>query len=215
MPIPEYIPVRFTEEEASYLSVRRVLRQQFTLRELLDMILAGTGKQPRRIQEILHAGTIVHNVYRYWWEGFALDDATLNSLLAEFPDPDPALPFRSEACAWVQFYDAAQPAPHTLTIEKQEAESRRWFRRRNFWDFLLELARAKNLAYLDYSYYHHADIYRAELDAADRALVAASTQRLAARPLRHRLGRGRQWVVLELACPRTCSPEPSRSSVQG
>lgn len=215
MPVPESIPVRFTEDEASYLSARPIRRQPFTLRQLVDMILSGTGKQPHRIREILHAGTFVHNVYRYWWEGLEVDEASLRSLLAEFPDPDPTRFFRSEECVWTRFYDAAEPTPRAVAIEKAEAEMRRWLHRQSFWDFLMDWARGKQPPYLDYSYYHHADIYRAELTATDRALVREAGRRLASRSVRARLGRGRECVRLEFGCPRAVERPSDSISIQG
>lgn len=218
MALPDSIPVRYTDEEASYVSVRRVVRQSFTFRELVDLILSTTGKQPRRIREILHAGTVVHSIYRYWWEGFEPDEATLAGVLAEFPDPDPARPFRAEECARVKFRDAAEPLPHTVTIEKQEAAERRWpavagwFRRPPFWNFLMEFARAKQPVYLDYSYHHRADIYGAELSTLDRALLQRESLRLAPRGVRARLGRGVDWVRVELACPRVGPPRRAGTS---
>ena len=44
MALPQEIPVRYTEEEAGYVSFRPVVRQTFRVHELLDMILSVTGK---------------------------------------------------------------------------------------------------------------------------------------------------------------------------
>ena len=73
MPLPETIPVRFTEEEAEYVSIRPVRRQIFKLRELVDMVLSVTGRDLPRVQQILRTGTIVFHFYRYWWQGFETD----------------------------------------------------------------------------------------------------------------------------------------------
>jgi hypothetical protein len=53
VPLPETISVRFTEEEAEYVSIRPVRRQIFKLRELVDMILSVTGRDLPRVQQIL------------------------------------------------------------------------------------------------------------------------------------------------------------------
>ncbi len=202
MAVPEAIAVKWTEEVAGYVDTRPVVRQTFTLRQLVDMILATTGKDPTRVGEILRSGTCTYNVYRYWWDGFALQESALATLLAEFPDPDPGRPFRGEACLSARLLDASTPVPHHVTIEKTAASARRWFRRQSFWDFLLDFAASKQLAYLDYSYYHHADLYRLPLSVADRRLLLAQAHRLARAPLRALLTRAADWVVLDLACRR-------------
>jgi len=50
MPLPETIAVRFTEEDAGYVTVRPVVRQTFRLSELTDMVVSVTGKDAARLQ---------------------------------------------------------------------------------------------------------------------------------------------------------------------
>ena len=64
MPLPETIPVRYTEEEAGYVTVRPIVRQTFRLDELLDMILSVAGKDAARVRQLLHSGTVVYHFYR-------------------------------------------------------------------------------------------------------------------------------------------------------
>ncbi len=40
MPLPQQIPVRYTEEDAGYVSVRPVVKQVFRLHELADMVVS-------------------------------------------------------------------------------------------------------------------------------------------------------------------------------
>jgi hypothetical protein len=61
VPLPETIPVKYTEEEAEYLSMRPLVRQTFRLAELVDMVVSVTGKDPGRIQQILRSGTVVYH----------------------------------------------------------------------------------------------------------------------------------------------------------
>ena len=61
MPLPETIPVRYTEEEAGYVTVRPLVRQTFRLDELLDMILSVAGKDVARVRQLLHSGTVVYH----------------------------------------------------------------------------------------------------------------------------------------------------------
>jgi len=199
----DIIPARYSEDLAQYADLRPVVRQPMTLEELVGLVLASTGKHPGRVRARLRSGTCAYNIYRYWWEGFELDDATLHALLARFPDPDPGRRFQAPACLWVQLADETEPKPHTLLVERAEAAARRWFRRESFWDFLLALAASKELIYLDYSYYHRADLYRAPLAAVDRALLLHQSRRLAPRAVAQRLAAGFEWVWLEAACARS------------
>jgi hypothetical protein len=201
MPAPETIPVKLADEVAEYIEARPVLRQTLTLRQLVDLVLATTGKNAPRIAEVIRSGTCTYNRYRYWWQGFTLDDDTLARLLAGFPDPDPARPFDAAACAWVQFVSDEVPFPRTLLLEREQAARRRWFRRESFWDALLALARTRPPAYREYSYHHRGDLYTLSLDDRDLARLAAAAARLCPRSLRPPLGRAR-WQHLQLFCPR-------------
>ncbi|MFQ5817297.1 MAG: hypothetical protein ACE5H2_04980 [Terriglobia bacterium] len=201
MGVPQRIPVRLTEEVAGYVDTRPVLGQSFTLHELVDMILATTGKNPVRVAAILRSGTCTYNTYRYWWDGIALDAGVLAAVLAEFPDPDPARPFRPEVCTWVMLASGDQPIPHTLTLDPTTAARRRWFRRESFWDFLLAFAQMKSPSYRDYSYYHHGDLYACALAPRDLVLLDLQAARLSPRDLRQRLARA-VWQRMELFCPR-------------
>ncbi len=99
MPLPETIPVRYTEEEAGYVTIRPVVRQTFRLNELLDMILSVAGKDVARIRQLLHSGTVVYHFFRYSWAGFDVNETELAAALAKFPDADPSRPFFPLICA--------------------------------------------------------------------------------------------------------------------
>ncbi len=144
MPLPETIAVKYTEEEAEYLSLRPVVRQTFRIRELLDMILAVAGKDPARVQQILRSGTAVFHFYRYWWQGFEVTLDELAPLLATFPDPQPSRPFCAEECTAVELQPAS--GHHALLIEKKDAAQRNLLRRRSLWDCLLAAASATSAA---------------------------------------------------------------------
>lgn len=202
MGAPKTIPVRLTEEVASFVDTRPVVRQTFSLHELVDMILATTGKNPTRIADILRSGTCTYNTYRYWWECFGLDEPALAAVLAEFPDADPARAFRPEACTWIMLTSGEEPIAHRLTLERASVSRRRWFRRQSFWDVVLRLAEAKSPVYGGYSYYHRGDLYDCSLDARDLARLDFEAARLARRPLRQQLARA-AWERMQLFCPRT------------
>jgi hypothetical protein len=198
----ELIPVKYSEDTAQFADLRPVRRQPMTLHELVGLVLTSTGKHPERLRERLARGTCTYNIYRYWWDGLTIDAPTLDAVLAEFPDPDPTRPFHSADCLWACFFDDQQPVPHETLIEKEEAARRSWFRRRSFWDWLMEFSQARQPAYQDYSYYHRADLYRLALTPADLSLVLDECRGLARRAVQKRLWRGCAWVGIELACRR-------------
>jgi len=84
--LPESIPVRYTEEDAGYVTVRPIVKQTFRLDELLDMILSVTGKDATRIRQILHSGTVVYH-FTAIPGGFDANDAELSAALTRFQMP--------------------------------------------------------------------------------------------------------------------------------
>jgi hypothetical protein len=108
--LPETIPVKYTEEEAEYISMRPLVRQEFRTAELVDMIVQVAGKDADRVLKILSAGTIVFHSFRYWWTGFEADSAALNEILRKYPDADPQRVFRAEDCNEVILESRSLPA---------------------------------------------------------------------------------------------------------
>jgi len=205
MPLPEVIPVRYTEEEAGYVSFRPVMRQSFRPDQLLDMVLSVTGKDAARIRQILRSGTVVFHFYRYWWTGFDIDAAELNGLLARFPDPDPSREFRSAECAMIAIESGVTPPRPTVEIAKEAIAGSGLFRRRTFWDALLTEASSSPVVYHGYSFAHHADLYCLGLTAEARARLAAAAASLAPRRMRKELqaiGTGARIIFI---CPRAAN----------
>src|ERR1700741_3231119 len=118
MPLPAQIPVKYSEDDAQFISIRPLVRQIFRPAELIDMIVSVTGKDPHRVQQILRAGTIVFNSYRYWWD--AIDDASpeMETLLASYPDADPSRPFIRQNCTEAILESAGTPSRHTLRLRR-------------------------------------------------------------------------------------------------
>src|SRR5260370_11526519 len=96
MPLPEQIPLRYTEEDAGYMSVRPVVKQTFRLPELVDMVVSVAGKALARVQQIFRGGTVVYNGYRYWWDALPAEREEIERLLLGFPEDDPSRPFEPE-----------------------------------------------------------------------------------------------------------------------
>ena len=202
MALPDAIPVRYSEEEAGYVSFRPVRRQTFRLNELLDMVLSVTGKNPARIRLILHSGNVVFHFYRYWWDGFDATEEELSARLAQFPDPDPARPFAADHCALALLESAEVPPRAPLELSRAALSRKGLFQRRSFWDGLLAAAAAGPLTYDGYSYVHRADLYRLPFDAESRTRLDAAAQSHAPRKLRRNLRAIDKAAAVLFVCTR-------------
>jgi hypothetical protein len=202
VPLPETIPVKYTEEEAEYLSVRPVVRQAFSSTELVDMVVSVAGKDLARVQKILSAGTVVFHSFRYWWTGFEADSAALQELLRKYPDPDPSRAFRAEDCTEVVLESSGSPPRHSLHIRREEAAKRRLLRSRSFWDNLMNLARDAAPGYREYSYSLRGDIYVLVLSPEQIARLAREAMRSAPRTLRTDLAVLSAISQIVFVCPR-------------
>ncbi len=200
--LPETISVRYTEEEAEYLSVRPVVRQVFRLQELIDMVLGVTGKDLGRIRQILRSGTVVFHFYRYWWPGFEADAGELAAVLARFPDADPTRAFRPEECASVLLESGGRPPRHCLELDRKTASRKPFFRSQSLWDCLLAPARAQAPVYQEYSYARRADLYQLAVPPQQIAALLRDAARLAPHELRAALRHPPETVRLVLVCPR-------------
>jgi len=200
VPLPETIPVKYTEEEAGYLSVRPVVRQTFRLHELVDMVLAVTGKEPPRVQQILRSGTTVFRTYRYWWQGFEAEAGELAQALSQFPDPWPERPFRAGECTRVHLETA--PGRGALQLEKKTAARGRWLRRQSVWDCLAGFAEKKSPRYEQYSYEHRADLFVREVVAGEWPALQSELVRSARRGLRPALAALPTVSRVVFFCPR-------------
>jgi hypothetical protein len=211
VPLPDSIPVKYTEEEAEYLSVRPVVRQAFSSTELVDMVVSVAGKDLARVQKILSAGTVVFHSFRYWWTGFEADSAALRELLQKYPDADPSRAFRAEDCAEVILESSGSPAGagtpprHSLRIRRDEAGKRRLLHPRSLWDNLMNLARGVAPAYREYSYSQRGDIYVLVLAPEQIARLAREAARSAPRTLRADLAVLSAISQIVFVCPRPAS----------
>jgi hypothetical protein len=202
VPLPETIPVRYTEEEAGYVTVRPLVRQTFRLDELLDMILSVAGKDAARVRQLLHSGTIVYHFYRYSWAGFDASDSELAAALAQFPDADPSRAFAAALCTNAVFDGAGANPRHLLDLDRAIASKRRIFRGQSFWERLLEIAGEENPAYQKYSYGRRADLYRIDLDAENISRITDAANRLATGKLRSALRVLPGAASVLFVCPR-------------
>jgi hypothetical protein len=171
MPLPETIAMRFTEEDAGYVTVRPVVKQTFRLAELADMVVSVTGKTVSRVQQVFRAGTVVYNGYRYWWDGFASTESELAGLLAHFPDDNPARVFNPVEAATATFEIGGGAQLSLVGIARSEASAKRLFHKRSPWEILLEVVKDSAPRYEKYSHAERTDIYRVHLSAETAAAL--------------------------------------------
>lgn len=203
MSLPATIPVRYTEDEAEYVSLRPIVRQTFQLRELVEMILSVSGKDAARIQQLLAAGSVTYHGYRYWWDGFAADLGELQGLLASYPDSEPSRVFDVARCSAVIF--EAEKFREKVEVSREQGAAGKWYRKGNFWGVVEELARGAiraGPAYAGYSYEKRADLYESAIDGSAAARLADAARRYLARPstgLLATMAKARRIVWI---CPR-------------
>jgi len=197
--------MRFTEEDAGYVTVRPVVKQTFRLAELADMVVSVTGKNAPRVQQIFRAGTVVYNGYRYWWQGFAANEDEIAGLLSVFPDDDPALLFNPAQVSAVSLEIGGGTQRTLVGIARSEATARRLFHKRSPLDILLSAVKDSPLRYEKYSHAERADVYRVQLSFE----VAASLLKRAAvaspRGLRKKLTALQPPAAILFFIPRTKS----------
>jgi hypothetical protein len=198
MALPETIAVRFTEEDAGYVTVRPVVKQSFRLAELADMVVSVTGKNGPRVQQIFRAGTVVYNGYRYWWDGFASTENEVAGLLAPFPDDNPSLYFNPAQVTAVSLEIGGGAQRSFVKITRREASAKRLWHKQNPWEILLKAAQDSTPRYQSYSHAEHADVYRVHL-SPETALSLISA---APRTLRKKLAALQPPAAIQFFVPR-------------
>ena len=187
MPLPETISVRFTEEDAGYVTVRPVVKQTFRLAELADMVVSVTGKNVSRVQQIFRTGTVVYNGYRYWWDGFPSNEYEVTGLLALFPDDDPSRPFDPAQVTAVSLEIGGGTQRSLVNITRSEASTKKLFHKRSPWEILLEAAQGSAPRYAKYSHADRADVYRAHPSLEAAASLLREALHASPRSLRRKL----------------------------
>ena len=205
MPLPETIAMRFTEEDAGYVTVRPVVKQTFRLAELADMVLSVTGKNASRVQQIFSAGAVVYNGYRYWWDGFASNEDEIAGLLALFPDDDSARVFNSAEVTAVSLESGGGAQRSLVGIARREASAKKLFRKRSPWEILLKAAQDSTPRYERYSYAERADVYRVHLSFELAASLLKQMLDASPRSLRKKLSALQPPAAILLLIPRTQS----------
>jgi hypothetical protein len=205
MSLPETISVRFTEEDAGYVTVRPVVKQLFRLAELADMVVSVTGKNGPRLGQIFRAGTVVYNGYRYWWDGFASSENELAGLLAPFPDDDPALPFNPAQVTAVSLEIGGGAQRSLVRITRREASGKRLFQKRSPWEILLKAAQDSPPRYEAYSHAERADVFRLHLSPDTAASLMSEALRASPRSLRKKFATLLPPAAIQYFVPRANS----------
>ena len=202
MPLPEQVAVRYTEEDAGYMSVRPVVKQTFRLHDLVDMVVSVAGKDAARVQQIFRGGTVVYHGYRYWWEALTTDAAELGPLLAPFPDDEPSREFapRQATSALLEMGGGTQ---RTVTeISRQDASAKKLFAKDSPWDMLTKWADDHAARYEKYDHGRKADLFRISLPFNEAQELLSAMLQTAPGKLRHRWSTLRPAAAITFVCPR-------------
>jgi hypothetical protein len=205
MPLPETIAMRFTEEDAGYVTVRPVVKQTFRLGELADMVVSVTGKNVSRVQQIFRAGTVVYNGYRYWWDGFSSNEDEITGLLAPFPDDDPLRPFDTAQVTAVSLEIGGGAQRSLVRISRHEAFAKKLFHKQSPWEILLATAQHAAPRYEKYSHAERADVYHVHLAAVMAASLLKQIINASSRTLRKKLAALQPPAAILFFVPRAKS----------
>ena len=162
--------VKISSEDAGSIALTAVVVRDMPVRELVELMLGVTGKDAQRIRELLKRGTFVSGASRFRWSGVEIDVA---ELLVGFPDPDPSRPFVAARCTHAILRTGAA----RIELTREAAQKKRLLQSGNFWDLLHATIPAPQ--YLDYSFKHRADIFRAPLPADAAKAISAGAKLLA------------------------------------
>jgi hypothetical protein len=202
MPLPNQIPLRYTEEDAGFVSVRPVVKQTFQLHELVDMVVSVAGKDAARVQQIFRTGTVVYNGYRYWWDALPAEREEIEQLLLPFPGDDPSRSF-DPAQATAVLLEIGGGAQRTVVeISRQDAAQKKLFAKHSPWDVLANFASARSPRYEKYAHARRADLFRFSVPFDQAEQLLAAMLAAAPRKLKHRWSTLRPPAVLTFVCPR-------------
>jgi hypothetical protein len=202
MPLPQQIAVRFAEDDPGYVSMRPVVNQTFRLGELTDMVVSVVGKDAARLQQIFRTGTVLYNGYHYWWDPLSADLPEIESLVAPFPDDDPARPFDAAKVTAILLETGGGTQRNLTEIARNDAQQKRLFAKTSPWNVLLQFGAADAPRYEKYSHARHADLFRLTVPFDRAQQLLAAMLDAAPRRLRHRWNAIRPPAALTFVCPR-------------
>src|SRR5207302_7603968 len=130
MPLPPTVRVKLSSEAAEAISLTPVVVQELAMRDLVEHILGVTGKDEARIGELLLRGALVSGASRFRWQGWEADRDDMRTLLATFPDPEPARPFLAANCVRAVLRGGRQ----AISLAREAAARKGMFQRTSLWD---------------------------------------------------------------------------------
>ena len=211
MPLPENIALRFTEEDAGYVTVRPVVKQTFRLGELADMVVSVTGKSVLRVQQLFRAGTVVYNGYRYWWDGFVSSESEVAELLAHFPEDDPTRPFNAAQVTSITLEIGGGTQRSLVGLTRDEASEKKLFQKQSPWEILLMAARDSTPRYEKYSHAERADVFRLHVSFEVAASLLKKMLGASPRALRKKFDAAQPPAAILFLVPRVSSAESKTS----
>jgi hypothetical protein len=182
MALPSTIRVKLSSEAAESISLTPVIVQELPVRELFEHMLGVTGKDERRIRELLLRGSLVSGASRFRWTGWEADTDGLREVLATFPNPDPSLPFAPERCVRAVLRGGRQ----AIEIPREAVARKGLFRRDTFWDLLMNVV-AGGAVYSGYSYRDRADRFVRELALMEAERLRAGSEMVSYSILKDRI----------------------------
>lgn len=159
MGLPETVRVKISSEDAGAVSITPVVARDMPLGELVELMLGVAGKDPARLGELLLRGGFVSGASRFRWQGFDAEPAAIEALIRTFPGDEPGRAFTRMLCIRAVLSGPAA----VIRLDREAAGARRFFRRRTFWDVLMEIAETGAPRYLEYSHKERADHYAVAL----------------------------------------------------
>ena len=202
MTLPLQIPVRYAEDDAGYVSMRPVVHQVFRLNELTDMVVSVVGKDPERVRQIFHTGSVAYHGYHYWWDSLAAELAEVDKLLASFPDDDPSRSFNPGIITAILWETGGGTQRNIMEITREQAMERKLFGKISPWDVLAEFAASVGPRYEKYSYSRRADLFRLTVPFDRAQALLQAMLEAAPRGLRHRWSTLRPPAALTFVSPR-------------
>jgi hypothetical protein len=115
---------------------------------------------------------MISGASRFRWTGWPVDADELNSLLATFPDADPARTFDAVRCIRLVLRGGRQP----IEVPREAVARKGLFQRETFWDVLMKVAASAPLTYAGYSYRDRADRFQRELTVNETSLLRAAAE---------------------------------------
>lgn len=163
--MPERVMVKLSSEAAGYVSMTPVLGQEMGLVELVEQVVGVVGREGARVREVLKRGSVVSGATRFRWAGLEAEVEEVEKVLARVPGPEPGRAFRAENCVKAELVGDRR----RVEVSREAGQRRRLFRRRSYWEVLMELgARAE---YGGYEYRERADKYFIRIDIPIEVIV--------------------------------------------